>query len=51
MFNGGHAHLLLKGTKITLGIKTDKGIKKVNIYADKGMKGSGDSVSLKQEDW
>jgi C-terminal processing protease CtpA/Prc len=48
MFNEGPAHLVLKGTKITLGIKTEKGIKKVNIYTGKGLR---DTVSLKKEDW
>ncbi|MDR2409263.1 MAG: hypothetical protein LBE13_14265, partial [Bacteroidales bacterium] len=51
MFNVGPAHLLPKGTKITLGIKTEKGIKKVNIYANKGLKGLGNTGSSKQENW
>ena len=48
MFNTGPAHLLKKNTKITLGIKTDKGIKKVNIFADQGLTNKDNS---KNENW
>ncbi len=48
MFNSGPAHLLLKDTRITLGIKTEKGTKKVDIYVDNGMASSTDA---KKENW
>lgn len=37
MFSVGPPHLMLKGTKIKLGIKTSNGIKNVDIYADKDL--------------